>query len=238
MSVNYSLTVAVVDKDGKITVPLKDRLFNHWKSLSDLEKFYEGYFYPSYDIPDSVEKEVRKAISFETIDYLNSYNAADVTTVKYTEVPGHNENQKMKIVESADVLDGITPAEVKIGEDNSNLVDFYVKNKKTFKGEFFTQSEVSRNASKIYNELKRVVKRHGIIEDFIESIDFIKITDEDVRSNFSDEFSSVSEQVEDWESRYYAVNTLQGILDVLSENGYYDTYAFITSDWDVIDVED
>lgn len=238
MSVNYSLTVIVVDKDtNEVRVPLKGASFNQWKNLSDLERFYDEYLYSSYDIPESVRLAVKNALMYETLEYKDSYLKEDVSNVKFKTVPGHTKSGQMNVVIDKSQLDGIIPVEVKIGEDNSNLVDVYESIKKTFNGNYYCAAEVARNKELILKEYKEAVARNAKLTEYVNSIDFLKITDDEVKQNIYDELNSVKESQEDWEYRLNSIVIMQGLLDVFSED-WHTAYLFINSDWDVVDYEE
>lgn len=237
MSVSYSISVAVV-KDVQhtdVVVPLKDAYFNQWKNLIDLEKFYEDYFYPESEVPNAVLSAVKDALSFETFEYKDTYKEDDVANVKYREVKGHTKSGIMKVLEDPKQLEGLTPEDVQIGQDLSGLVDFYESVKKTYKGDFYSQAEIHRNKVKIEEEYKKLFARSIKLKEYVESIDFLKITDEDVKRNITEELDYVSESLSDWEHRLSTIITLEGLLDIYSENGWHQVYLFITNDWNIIE---
>lgn len=238
MSVNYSLTIAVLDTEtNEVKVPLKNAYFNHWKSLSDLEKFYDGYFYSSYDVPNSVVKAVKDELSYESLEYKDSYLKSDIDHLKFEEIPRHSHSGVLSVLMDPSQLEGINPAEVKIGEDNSGLVDVYEKIKKTYNGSFYYSAELGRNKELILNEYKNVVARNSKISEYVNSIDFLKIVEDEVKQNIYDELNSLKESQDDWEWRLNSIITLCGLVDVYGEDRY-NVYAFITSDWDIVDYEE
>lgn len=186
-----------------------------------LKKMTREYDYHSYNYFGSVTKE-----TFATFDFPTTF----ITDEEHGNKPGYlvsKENaEKISCVSPEEYLN--TPTEELDQKYIKIYTESFTERGYGYNGEFYTVDCFYNLRETLLEDYKKVIKKQHDWEKLQNSIDYLKLSEEE-KENVSSQFEFLDEEIEEIENKLISINQVIGALQLFED---YDTQvvAFIYSD--------